>query len=70
MLLCTCTNVTEISGVYWDKLILVCTLCIQNTLQLAYVQKAYPKHLIYRSLFGVYCFPEMYEREENCQLSD
>lgn len=59
MLLHTCTNVTEINGVYWNKLILVYyTLYIQHILQLAYVQKAYPKHLIYGSLFGVYCFPE------------
>jgi len=46
MLLHTYTNVTEINGVYWNKLILVYyTLYVQHILQLAYVQKAYPKHL-------------------------
>lgn len=68
---CTCTNVTEINAVHWNKpFCIYYTLYIQYIFPLAYIQKAYPKRLIYGPLFGLYCFPEKYRREGNRWWSD
>lgn len=59
--LSTCTNVSGNSAIHWNKLMLLYySMYTEHVLQLAYIQNASPKHLIYGSFFGVQLFSEKY----------